>query len=55
MLSIEECERVILETSGTLTVIPRRPTALEAGTEAIEARLARIEQQPSELVARNVQ
>lgn len=42
--SIAECKEVILETSGTITVIPRRPTAVEASAKAIEARLARIEQ-----------
>lgn len=52
VLSVEECEQVILETSGTITVIPRRPTSLEAGTDAIEARLARIEQQLDALVSR---
>ncbi|MDR7534391.1 MAG: DUF421 domain-containing protein [Armatimonadota bacterium] len=41
--SIEDCDQVILETSGTITVIPRRPTAVEASTAAIETRLERIE------------
>lgn len=50
--SITECEWVILETSGTITVIPRRPTAVEASTSAIEERLERIERLLSELANR---
>lgn len=50
--SIDECQEVILETSGTVTVIPRRPTAVEASTEAIEARLVRIEQLLTEVAGR---
>jgi len=37
--SVAECDQVILEASGTITVIPRRPTALEE----ILARLDRLE------------
>lgn len=41
--SIEDCAQVILETSGTVTVIARRPSPSEASTAAIESRLERIE------------
>lgn len=41
--SLEECERVILETSGAITVIPRRPTPPEQFSAAVDARLDRIE------------
>lgn len=37
--SVAECDQVILEASGTITVIPRRPTALEE----VLARLDRLE------------
>jgi len=37
--SVAECDQVILETSGTITVIPRRPTPVEA----VLARLDRLE------------
>lgn len=37
--SVEECDQVILEASGTITVIPRRPTAVEE----ILVRLDRLE------------
>ncbi len=42
--SVEECSEVILETSGTITVIPKRPTTIESETQTIEARLTRIEE-----------
>ena len=51
--SIRECEQVILETSGTITVIRRQPTPVEASTVAIEARLARIEQLLAEIAGRS--
>jgi uncharacterized membrane protein YcaP (DUF421 family) len=50
--SIRECDQVILETSGTVTVIPKRPTSLEAEESAIEARLGRIERLLGELAGR---
>lgn len=37
--SVAQCDQVILEASGTITVIPRRPTALEE----VLARLDRLE------------
>lgn len=40
---IEHCAEVILETSGTVSVIPRDPTPVEAATTEILARLERIE------------
>lgn len=48
--SIEDCEQVILETSGTITVLPRRPTHQEAGTEQLLAQMARIESLLTQLV-----
>jgi uncharacterized membrane protein YcaP (DUF421 family) len=42
--SFEECAEVILETSGTITVIARQPTADEQATRDVAARLDRIEQ-----------
>lgn len=50
--SIKECDQVILETSGTITVIPRRPTPVEANIEAVEARLDRIEKLMTEVANR---
>ena len=41
---MEECEQVILEANGTITVIPRRPTAGELNVQAVSARLARMEE-----------
>jgi uncharacterized membrane protein YcaP (DUF421 family) len=41
--SIEECESVILETGGTITVLPKRPTPEEESHTEIEDRLGRIE------------
>ena len=40
---IEDCSEVILETSGTVSVIPRDPTPIEAANAQILARLERIE------------
>lgn len=51
--SLLECEQVILETSGTITVIRRQPPPVEASTVAIEARLARIEQLLAEVAGRS--
>ncbi len=51
MESIEDCEEVILETSGTITVLPREPTPIEISTAAIEERLRRIEGLLKELVS----
>ena len=42
--SIQDCERVILETSGVITVLARQPTASESHLADIDSRLARIEQ-----------
>ncbi|MBY0493839.1 MAG: DUF421 domain-containing protein [Cyanobacteria bacterium] len=50
--SISECAQVILETSGTITVIRRQPTPVEATTMAIDARLDRIEQLLAEVAGR---
>jgi uncharacterized membrane protein YcaP (DUF421 family) len=52
VLSIAECDQVILETSGTITVIPHRPTNLEAIKEAEDSRLDHIEQLLQEVLAR---
>jgi uncharacterized membrane protein YcaP (DUF421 family) len=52
VLSVEDCAEMILETSGTITVIPRRPTAGEVSDAAVDARLARMEHLLDELVAR---
>jgi uncharacterized membrane protein YcaP (DUF421 family) len=41
--SIEECEQVILETDGTITVIARHPTAEETSFTDVQAHLNRIE------------
>lgn len=41
--SINECESVILETGGTITVLPKRPTPEEFTHTDIEGRLGRIE------------
>ncbi len=51
--SIEECEEVILETGGTITVLGRRPTPVEASATAIDRRLARIEHLLAELAGRS--
>jgi uncharacterized membrane protein YcaP (DUF421 family) len=40
---LEDCAEVILETSGTVSVIPREPTPIEAANAQILARLERIE------------
>lgn len=50
--AITECDQVTLETSGTITVIPRRPTPADAQGEPLDARLARIEGLLDSLVAR---
>jgi uncharacterized membrane protein YcaP (DUF421 family) len=50
--SIAECALVVLETSGTITVLARRPTATETGTGTIEARLERMEQLLAEVAGR---
>lgn len=42
--SIAECEQVILETTGTLTVLLKRPTAEEQSVSDLATRLARIEE-----------
>jgi uncharacterized membrane protein YcaP (DUF421 family) len=44
----ESCAEVILETSGTVTVLARQPSPEEAMTEAIVTRLDRIERLLSE-------
>jgi uncharacterized membrane protein YcaP (DUF421 family) len=41
--SFEECAEVILETSGTITVISRQPTSDEQAEHDVVARLERIE------------
>jgi uncharacterized membrane protein YcaP (DUF421 family) len=43
VLTIEECESVILEVGGTISVIPRDPTASEQVRREIVDRLDRIE------------
>jgi uncharacterized membrane protein YcaP (DUF421 family) len=40
---VEDCAEVILETSGTVSVIPRRPTRTEGILEEISSRLERLE------------
>lgn len=50
--SIDEVEQAILETSGTITVTPRRPTREEAESERIQARLTKIESILNQLVER---
>jgi uncharacterized membrane protein YcaP (DUF421 family) len=44
VLSIEDCDSVILEVGGTISVIPREPTAGQQVTRDIVDRLERIEQ-----------
>ncbi len=41
--TIDECETVIMETDGTITVLPKRPTPEETVHSDIEDRLGRIE------------
>ena len=41
--SINECESVILEVGGTISVIPRDPSASQQHTREILSRLERIE------------
>ncbi|HEX3244403.1 MAG TPA: YetF domain-containing protein [Chloroflexota bacterium] len=43
VLSIEDCDSVILEVGGTISVIPREPTAGQQVTRDIVDRLERIE------------
>ena len=43
VLSIEDCDSVILEVGGTISVIPREPTAGQQVTREIVNRLERIE------------
>jgi uncharacterized membrane protein YcaP (DUF421 family) len=50
--SIDECEAVILETGGTITVLPKRPTPAESSNTDIEGRLGRIEDLLVKLSAR---
>lgn len=48
--SVEECDQVILEASGTITVIPHRPTPVEevlARLDRLEAMLSRQTRDPA--------